>query len=73
MTPLTRASLMALASGLGSFGLVQATWAHHSSGGTGGPWIWLALVVVTLAFALIWTVLAIVERRQTPPSNKPRQ
>lgn len=72
MTPLTRAGLMALASGLGSFGLVRAARAYPS-GGTGGPWVWLALVVVALAFAVIWTVLAIVERRQTPPAKTPRQ
>ena len=66
----TRIGLVVLSSGLGDLVLSGAAWADHRAPGGRGPWAWLGLLVVALAFAVIWPVLAFLERRQKPPSPR---
>ena len=68
----TRIGLVVLSSIPGGLILPAAAWADHPAPGGGGPWAWLGLLVVALAFALIWPVLAFLERRQKPPSHPRR-
>ena len=73
MTGLTRIRLAVLSSGLGDLVLSGAAWADHPAPGGRGPWAWLGLLLAALVVALIWPVLAFLERRQTPPSQRRRE
>lgn len=57
--------------GLGGALSPGAAWAHHPGPGAEGSWGWLGILAVVLA-ALIWPVLAFMERRQRPAARRRR-
>ncbi len=69
----TRGRILALGGSLGGFGLPRVAWAHHPGPGGEGPWTWLGLLVAVLAFAVVWAVSALLEKRQTPASQRRRR
>lgn len=68
-----RVWVVTLAGGFGEFIAPGGARAHHPGASTEGPWAWLGLLVVALAFALVWPLLAFLERRQGPPSERGRR
>jgi hypothetical protein len=47
------------------------TWAHHPGPGTDEGWSWLWILAVVVA-AIIWPVLAFMERPQRPAARRRR-
>lgn len=68
-----RVWIVTLAGGFGEVITPGGARAHHPGAITEGPLAWLGLLVVALAFALVWPLLAFLERRQGPPSERGRR
>jgi membrane protein implicated in regulation of membrane protease activity len=63
-------SLAATTAALTVLGLPGAALARHPASEPTGPWLIVSVLVLALAFALVWGIWAYVERRQKPPASE---
>jgi hypothetical protein len=51
-------------------GVAGTSWAHHPGGNeSSGPWF-LSLLILVIAFALVWGISAFLEHRAKSPSDE---
>lgn len=63
--------LVALGNSIVGFGLPETAWADHPAS-PGWPWALVGFLLFALAFAVIWTLSAFLERWKMPPSKRRR-